>query len=91
MYDHIVRLQHIARGAMGPPESAHEKFRRLAERRVVRTMRDIRLIGNISNRSNYRYERAEVDKIFRVLERELTQARARFDSEGTDDQIDFKL
>lgn len=76
---------------MGTSESAHEKFRRLAEKRVVRTIRDLRLIGNLSNRSNYRYERGEVDKIFRVLERELKQARARFESEGTDDQIDFKL
>jgi hypothetical protein len=76
---------------MGTSESAHDKFRRLAEGRVVRTIRHIRLIGNLSNRSNYRYERGEVDKIFRVLERELKQARTRFESEGTDDQIDFKL
>ena len=90
-YDHIVRLQHIARGAMGTPESTRDKFRRLAEKRVVRTIRDIRLIGNLSNRSNYRYERAEVDKIFRVLEREMKQARARFENDSGEDQIDFKL
>jgi len=76
---------------MGTSETAHEKFRRLAEKRVVRTIRDIRLIGNLSNRSNYRYDRAEVDKIFRVLEREMKQARARFENEGDADQIDFKL
>ena len=76
---------------MGTSEAAHEKFRRLAERRVVRTIKDIRLIGNLSNRSNYRYERTEVDKIFRVLEREMKQARARFENEGDEDQIDFKL
>jgi hypothetical protein len=86
-----VRLQQIPRGAMGNSETSHEKFRRLAEKRVVRTIKDIRLIGNLSNRSNYRYERAEVDKIFRVLEREMKQARARFESEGDEDQIDFKL
>jgi transcription elongation GreA/GreB family factor len=76
---------------MGTSESAHEKFRRLAERRVVRTIRDLRLIGNLSNRSNYRYERAEVDKIFRVLEREMKQARARFETESNEDEIDFRL
>ena len=76
---------------MGTSESAHERFRRLAERRVVRTIKDLRLIGNLSNRSNYRYERAEVDKIFRVLEREMKQARARFENEGDEDQINFKL
>jgi hypothetical protein len=76
---------------MSSSETSREKFRRLAEKRVVRTIKDIRLIGNLSNRSNYRYERAEVDKIFRVLERELKQARARFENEGDEDQIDFKL
>ena len=72
-------------------ETAREKFRRLAEKRVVRTIRDIRLVGNLSNRSNYRYERTEVDKIFKVLERELKQARARFEKEADEHQIDFKL
>ena len=72
-------------------ETAREKFRRLAEKRVVRTIRDIRLIGNLSNRSNYRYDRTEVDKIFRVLEREMKQARARFENEAGESQIDFKL
>ena len=76
---------------MGSSETSHEKFRRLAEKRVVRAIRDIRLIGNLSNRSNYRYESAEIDKIFRVLDRELKQARARFENVGDEDQIDFKL
>jgi hypothetical protein len=76
---------------MSPSESAHEKFRRLAEKRVVRAIRDIRLIGNLSNRSNYKYERSEVDKIFSVLERELKQARTRFESARGEDQIHFRL
>lgn len=76
---------------MGTSEAAHEKFRRLAERRVVRTIKDIRLIGNLSNRSNYKYDRSEVDKIFKVLERELKQARVRFEQEPDEDEIDFTL
>ena len=82
---------HLATVDMDTSESSHEKFRRLAEKRVVRTIRDIRLIGNLSNRSNYRYDRSQVDKIFRVLEREMKQARARFENEPDDDQIEFKL
>lgn len=76
---------------MGTAEPAHDKFRRLAEKRVVRTIKDIRLIGNLSNRSNYKYDQAEVDKIFRVLEREMKQARARFEQEADEEQIDFRL
>lgn len=76
---------------MEAEEASRQKFRRLAEKRVVRTIKDIRLIGNLSNRSNYRYERSEVDKIFKTLERELKHARARFENGSDDDRIDFKL
>ena len=75
-----------------PGESPHDRFRRLAEKRVVRTIKDIRLIGNLGNRNNYEYTTDEVEKIFRALERELKQARAKFDSrKRDDDDIDFRL
>jgi hypothetical protein len=75
-----------------PGESAHDRFRRLAEKRVVRAIKDMRLIGNLGNRNNYEYNADEVEKIFRALERELKQARAKFDSrKRDDDDIDFHL
>lgn len=75
-----------------PGESQHDRFRRLAEKRVIRTIRDIRLIGNLGNRNNYEYTADEVDKIFRALDKELKLARAKFDSRRKDDDdIDFSL
>ncbi len=75
-----------------PEESHHERFRRLAEKRVIRTIRDIRLVGNLGNRNNYEYTGNEVDKIFRALEKELKLARAKFDNRRRDDSdIDFSL
>lgn len=72
-------------------ESSSEKFRRLAEARVVRAIKDIRLIGNLSNRSNYSYDRNAIDKIFRTLEKELKQVRARFEDGGQEEKIKFSL
>lgn len=75
-----------------PGESQHDRFRRLAGKRVIRTIKDIRLIGNLGNRNNYEYTADEVDKIFRTLEKELKLARAKFDSRRKDDdEIDFSL
>ncbi|MGD9922152.1 MAG: hypothetical protein AB7L90_19915 [Hyphomicrobiaceae bacterium] len=75
-----------------PGESARERFRRLAQKRVVRTIKDLRLIGNLGNRNNYDYAPDEVEKIFRALEKELKLARTKFDSRGKDDDgIDFSL
>lgn len=67
------------------------RFRRLAENRVRRTIRDFRLIGNLSNRSNYAYTSEEVDKIFRALERELRLTKARFEGSRVGDDVDFTL
>ena len=47
-----------------------ESFVRLAEGRVNRAVKDIRLIGNLSNRSAYSYTEDDIKKIFRVLQRE---------------------
>ena len=46
------------------------KFVELAEKRVVRTIRDMRLIGNLSNRSNYSYTDDDVRKIMKALRTE---------------------
>lgn len=72
-------------------ESSADRFRRLAERRVVRTLKDIRLIGNLANRSNYTYTPAQVEKIFKTLERELKLTRARFEGELADAPVEFSL
>lgn len=72
-------------------ESSRDKFVRLAEARVNNLIRNIRLVGNLSNRSNYTYSQQDVDKIFRTIEKELKDARARFKSGGKPDESVFKL
>jgi hypothetical protein len=59
---------------------SREKFVELAGKRVNKTIKDLRLVGNLSNRSNYKYEEEDVRAIFTTLERELKQARERFQS-----------
>lgn len=72
-------------------EGKREKFVRLAEGRVNRALKDIRLIGNLSNRSVYSYTQEDVKKIFRALQRELELAKSRFD-DGEDGGLgDFRL
>ena len=72
--------------------SARDRFIHLAEARTRKAIKDIRLIGNLSNRSNYSYTDSEVAKIFRTLEEELRLNRKRFDaSKGSAKEIDFSL
>ena len=48
-----------------------ENFVRLAEARVGRAIDSIRIIGNLSNRSNYSYNEQDVQKIVRALQEEI--------------------
>lgn len=56
-----------------------EKFVSLANKRVSKALKNIRLIGNLSNRSNYDYTENDVAKILRALQDEVSACRKRFD------------
>ena len=72
-------------------EKDREKFVRLAEARVTRALKDIKLIGNLSNRSNYMYTDDDVKKIVTVLKKAVDETKARFESKGDPDSEIFKL
>ena len=71
--------------------NGRDKFVRLAEKRVSRAIKDLRLIGNLANRSNYSYDRRDVEKIVRALESELKLLKRRFDTDESSKEIEFKL
>jgi hypothetical protein len=61
-------------------ESDRAKFTKLASARVSKALKDIQLIGNLSNRSNYDYTDEDVAKIFKALSEELSASRHRFET-----------
>ena len=65
-----------------------ENFIRLAENRTKKVLDMIRLLGNLSNTSNYSYTQDQVDKIFGAIEKELAIAKRKFDTIGDEK---FKL
>ncbi|MEI6135215.1 MAG: hypothetical protein WCP72_09590 [Desulfomonile sp.] len=68
-----------------------QKFIMLAEKRVTRAIKDLRLIGNLSNKSNYSYDQEDVSQILSALHKELSRLKKRFDSIATEDLSTFKL
>lgn len=54
------------------------KFVELANNRVGRTIKDLRLIGNLANRAAYEYSEEDAKKITRALQREMDLLKARF-------------
>jgi len=59
-----------------------EKFVELAEKRVTKTINDLRLIGNLSNKNNYSYTEDDVQKITQALEKEVKLLKAKFTSDS---------
>lgn len=72
-------------------EKDRKKFVELAEKRVNRALKDIKLIGNLSNRSNYSYTEQDVRKITLTLKKALDEMKARFDAKGDTPESTFKL
>lgn len=72
-------------------ELDRDKFKQLAEQRVSKALKQIKLIGNLSNRSNYVYEDQDVRKIYKALRAALDEMKGRFDSKGVAKDERFKL
>jgi hypothetical protein len=68
-----------------------DKFVELAEKRTIKAIKSIRLIGNLSNKSNYNYTESDVKKIVNALENELKNLKRRFETTTSDDDVEFKL
>jgi len=68
-----------------------DKFVTLAESRTVNAIRAIRVIGKLGNKSAYEYDDADVNKIIRVLSKEVEALRARMSSKNGKDEVEFKL
>lgn len=68
-----------------------DKFVELAEARVNRTLKDIQLIGNLSNTSAYEFNDGDIRKIFLALQKGLDAAKARFTRDADSSHGEFKL
>ena len=56
----------------------NDRFIELAEKRTQRILDALRLLGNLSNRSNYAYREKDYEKIFRTIKKDLRECEARF-------------
>ncbi|MCK1744151.1 hypothetical protein IVA80_25770 [Bradyrhizobium sp. 139] len=62
------------------------KFVELANKRVNRAIKDLRLIGNLSNRAAYDFREEDARKIVKALQKEVESLRQRFG--GTSEEAD---
>ena len=68
-----------------------DNFVKLAQNRVNKALKDIELIGNLSNKSNYSYTEEDVKKIYNVLKSALDDMKVRFEIKAVKEKEAFKL
>lgn len=69
--------------------SKEEAFKKIAERRTIRVLDSLRLLGQCSNRRSYEYAEPQVQKIFREIRQAVRDAEQRFKNSKRDSK--FKL
>jgi hypothetical protein len=74
-----------------PVRDKRAKFIELANKRVTKSIKELKLVGNLANKANYEFTDEEAKKIIRALQREVDSIRARFADTGTASSLDFTL
>lgn len=60
-------------------EKPDDRFKRLAESRVNNVLRSIRILGNLSNTTNYSYTPDQVQRIFNAVREQLELVEGKFE------------
>lgn len=67
------------------------KFVELANKRVNKTIKDIQLIGNLTNRQNYEYTEEQARQIIKALQQEIDALKHGFQSADNVSRKEFNL
>jgi hypothetical protein len=67
------------------------KFVELAQNRVNKALTQIRLVGNLANRSNYEFDDEDAKKIIRALQKEIDAVKAKFNETSGSQSSEFTL
>lgn len=67
------------------------KFVELANSRVNKAIKLLRLISNLANKSHYTYSQSDADKIINTLNQEIKSIRDKFNSKNSRDTKEFKI
>ncbi len=56
-------------------ETKKERFKRIAEKRVQNIISSIRSLSGLSNKKVYEWETAQLDKIWKAIEKEIENCK----------------
>lgn len=72
-------------------KSKSEKFIELANKRVNKTIKDLRLVANLANKKNYDFSEGQATKIIKALQKEVDSVKHAFVDAKEEARDEFKL
>ncbi len=63
-------------------ETKRDKFKRLCESRMTNTLKQIELLGNLSNTNAYEYNDEDIDKMIKTLRKAISELQQTFKEES---------
>ena len=72
---------------MSTEQEKIDRFKKIATNRTNKILKDIQLLGNCSNKSNYEYTDEDVKKIFSSIDEELKAVKVKFKSKKRKDKF----
>lgn len=59
-------------------EQKKERFKRLATKRTNAVLKQLKILGNCSNRQLYEYSEDQIDKIFSTIDKKVKEIKNKF-------------
>lgn len=59
-------------------ETRRQRFKRLANQRVNKVLNQLRVLGNLANKSYYDYNEDDINKMFRAVDTQLKAVKGKF-------------
>ncbi len=72
-------MYYLYKGAIiNKMETRKQRFKRLGNKRVNNVLNQLRILGNLSNKSYYDYNDSDINKIFKAVEHQLKITKGKF-------------
>ena len=72
---------------MSTEQEKIDRFKKIATNRTNKILKDIQLLGNCSNKSNYEYTDEDVKKIFAAIDEELKAVKVKIKKKKRKDKF----
>jgi len=59
-------------------ETRKQRFKRIGNKRVNNVLNQLRILGNLSNKSYYDYNDNDINRIFKAIEHQLKITKGKF-------------